>query len=97
MSAGLLMISGEGLLVLVLQAGTPSLRAAAEMRRPEVRLEQVARDGLEEHAACRPDEVQVRLLGDKDLPVEQELVVQRTGRHGPPRDPQPAEHAAVEW
>lgn len=47
---------------------------------PELRLEQ-------EYSTFCPDKVHVHLLRDEDLPIEQGLVVQRTGRHGPTRDP----------
>ena len=101
MYTGLLGSAGERFVALVLvvavvlvrHAARPPLRTTGKIGVPEARLEQVARDRLEEHAARRPEEVQVRLLGDTDLAVEQELVVQRAGWHGPARDPQPAKHA----
>jgi hypothetical protein len=65
---------------------------AGEIIDPQARLQQEAWDRFEEDPARRPDKMHVHLLGDKDLPIEQELVVQWTGRHGPTHDPQPAEN-----
>ncbi|KAH7113409.1 hypothetical protein EDB81DRAFT_862574 [Dactylonectria macrodidyma] len=77
----------------VLVAGAAAVPSAREIFRPELRLKQEARDGLEEHPACCRDEMYIHTLRDDDLPTENELVVQRTQRHRPPRDPEPAVNA----
>lgn len=64
--------------------------SATEIFGPEARLEQEARDGFDEYAARRPDEMHVHLLRDEDIPVKQEVVMQRARRHETTRDPQPA-------
>lgn len=59
------------------------------MRRPEVRIEQVRRHGLDEEAVLRPHQVQLHLLGHHDAPRHQHLPVQRPRRHGPSAHPEP--------
>jgi hypothetical protein len=77
----------------VLFAGAAAAPSAREILRPELRLKQEARDGLEKHPACCRDEMYIHTLHDDDLPTENELVVQRTRRHNPSRDPEPAVNA----
>ncbi|KAK7582899.1 hypothetical protein V3481_012195 [Fusarium oxysporum f. sp. vasinfectum] len=64
--------------------------SATEILDPEARLKQEAWDGFNEDTACCPDEMHIHLLRDEDLPAKQELVVQRTRRREPSRNPQPA-------
>lgn len=78
---------------IVLVAGAAAVPSAREIFRPELRLKQEARDGLEEHPACCPDEMHIHTLRDDDLPTENELVVQRTRRQKPPRDSELAVNA----
>lgn len=55
--------------------GAAACPPTAEIVRPEVRLEQEARDGLQKNPARGPDEMHVHLPPDQDLSTEQELVV----------------------
>lgn len=64
--------------------------SAGEVLFPEARLEQEAGDRFEEYSAHRPDEMHVHLLRDDDVSVDQQLAVQRTRRHAPTRNLQPA-------
>lgn len=63
---------------------------ATEIFGPKRRLKKEAWDRLEEHPAGRPDEMHVHPLRDKDLPADQELVVQRSWRQGQTGNPEPA-------
>jgi hypothetical protein len=76
--------------VFVLEVATGS--CISEVLGPETRLQQEARNRLKEDAARRLDEVHVHLLGNEDVPRQQELVVQRPRRHRPARNPQPGEN-----
>ena len=58
---------------------------------PEVRVEQISRDGLDENAAAAPDQVQIDALADEDVPPEKQLVVQGPGRDGPAGEPEVAD------
>lgn len=72
--------------------GVGSLRAVTvlltrEIFGPKTWFKKKARDWFEKHPARCPHEVHIHLLRDEDISTEQELLVQRTGWHGPARDP----------
>ncbi len=75
------------------RVGRASAFSTAEVSGPEGRLQEEAGDRLEEHPAGCPDEMHVHPLRDKDLPTQQELVVQCTRRQGHTGDPEPAADA----
>lgn len=54
---------------------------------PEKRIQKKTRYWFEKDSAPQPYQMHIHALRDADISVEEELVVQRAGRHGPTRHP----------